>query len=707
MTKLTSLYFLLLLPTLALAQPKIQLANFASGFSRPVDIAHCGDSRLFIVQQNGSIWVVDSLGNKLPQPFLDIDARVNSTGNEQGLLGLAFHPNYAQNGYFYVHYSQNGTGDTRVSRFSRDSVDANKADPNSELIILEQDQPYSNHNGGCLKFGPDGYLYTGLGDGGSGGDPLNNGQTKNTLLAKILRIDINSSSPAGNYAIPADNPFVNDPAFRPEIWSWGLRNPWRFSFDRLTGDMWIGDVGQNAREEIDFEPANTPGRNYGWRCYEGTQTYNNSGCPPASSFIPPAYAYANPSIGCSITGGFIYRGSKYADLYGVYLFADYCSGRVWGTRRNADGTFTTNELANLGDYEFSSFGEDRNGELYVALLSSGKVQKITEICSPFQVESATVTDTICPGNNGAITINMIGTTGTVNYAWSNGTTGTNIISAVLPGTYTVTATNGNGCSRTSTFEIVGLPFDAPYLAQADTAVCAGSNLVINIVNPSAQPVNLAYQVNATAFQTILPGAGILPINLTPQQNTEIRLTSAQNNDCNVTLNDQVVIQVFPAATVPTISIQGNTLTAEGGTWATYQWLLNGTPIQDANSSSFTATQSGVYQVIVNDANGCPAQSSSLNLTVSGTDALPASVLKCTVSPNPGSGIFNLKLDLNNQQSIEWNVSDSSERQVLRSKQQGQQINVPIDLSHLPQGNYFLTIRLASGEQFRRQLIKTN
>ncbi|MCC7244760.1 MAG: T9SS type A sorting domain-containing protein [Saprospiraceae bacterium] len=189
--------------------------------------------------------------------------------------------------------------------------------------------------------------------------------------------------------------------------------------------------------------------------------------------------------------------------------------------------------------------------------------------------------------------------------------------------------------------------------------------------------------------------------------TQIVLVSAQNDECNIPLTDQILILVYPPTTVPLIAIQGNTLTAEGGAWATYQWLLNGTPIQDANSSSFTATQSGVYQVIVNDANGCPAQSSSLNLTVSGTDALPASVLKCTVSPNPGSGIFNLKLDFNSQQSIEWNVSDSSERQVLRSKQQGQQINVPIDLSHLPQGNYFLTIRLASGEQFRRQLIKTN
>jgi glucose/arabinose dehydrogenase len=230
----------------AFAQPKIQLTDFASGFNRPVDIAHCKDSRLFVVEQRGKIWIVDSAGAKLTPAFLEIDARVYDSGNEQGLLGLAFHPNYAQNNFFYVYYIQNN-GDTKVSRFTRDSINVNKADPNSEKVILEQDQPFSNHNGGSLKFGLDGFLYIGLGDGGSAGDPQSNGQKKNTFLSKILRIDIDNGDP---YAVPTSNPFVADASFKPETWTWGLRNPWRISFDRLTGDLWIGDVGQNARNRF-------------------------------------------------------------------------------------------------------------------------------------------------------------------------------------------------------------------------------------------------------------------------------------------------------------------------------------------------------------------------------------------------------------------------------------------------------------------------
>jgi glucose/arabinose dehydrogenase len=234
-------FLLFLLPPVCLAaQPKIQLTPFATGFTRPVDITHAGDSRLFVVEQNGFIWVLDSLGVRLPGgPFLDIDARVRSTGNEQGLLGLAFHPNYATNGYFYVNYTRNTDGDTRISRFSRNAADPNKADPDSELILMEINQPFNNHNGGCIKFGPDGYLYIGMGDGGNAGDPNNYAQTKNAHLGKFLRINVNAG--AGTYLVPADNPFVNDPAYLPEIWSVGWRNPWRFSFDRLTGDLERGE----------------------------------------------------------------------------------------------------------------------------------------------------------------------------------------------------------------------------------------------------------------------------------------------------------------------------------------------------------------------------------------------------------------------------------------------------------------------------------
>jgi len=262
-------------------QPQIGLEEFASGFTRPVDIAHADDSRLFVVEQAGYIYVVDELGTVSPAPFLDINTLVRSSGNEQGLLGLVFHPNYATNGFFYVNYTRND-GDTRISRFNVSRTDPNNAVPTSEMVLLTISQLFGNHNGGDLNFGPDGYLYIGLGDGGSGGDPQNNAQDSSTYLGKMLRIDVDGGSP---YAIPSGNPFVSYSSTLDEIWAFGLRNPWRFSFDRLTGDLWIADVGQNVLEEINFQPANSGGgENYGWRCYEGNSLFNGSDCEPMADY---------------------------------------------------------------------------------------------------------------------------------------------------------------------------------------------------------------------------------------------------------------------------------------------------------------------------------------------------------------------------------------------------------------------------------------
>ena len=368
----------LLIPLCMQAQSSLTITNWASGFTRPLDIAHCGDSRLFIVQQNGVIRVLDSTGNHL-DTFLNIDPRVNSAANEQGLLGMTFHPQYAQNGYFFVNYSTNNGGATQISRFSVKGSNPNQADPDSELPVLNIPQPFNNHNGGGMKFGPDGYLYIGLGDGGSGGDPLDNSQNPGTLLGKMLRIDVNNATPASPYAIPPDNPFISQPAFRPEIWSLGWRNPWRFSFDRLNGDMWAGDVGQNAREEIDLVHAGEGGLNYGWRCYEGDVPFNPAGCQSAAAYAEPFYAYPNPAAGCSVTGGFIYRGSKHADMYGMYLFADFCNGKIWGIRPQIT-PLRVIQLADLANYQISTFGEDASGELYLALLGQGRIQKLDNLC---------------------------------------------------------------------------------------------------------------------------------------------------------------------------------------------------------------------------------------------------------------------------------------------------------------------------------------
>ena len=309
------------------SQPQIGLESFATGLNNPVDIKSEGDSRLFIAEQDGFIVILDSNGVQKQVLFLDIHERVVRVGNEQGLLGFVFHPNYASNGYFYVNYT--GAGDsTHISRFSVSPTDPDSAVPGSEFRILTVFQPYQNHNGGELQFGPDGFLYIGLGDGGSAGDPGNRAQDLTQLLGKILRIDVDGGNP---YSIPPGNPFVQQPPARGEIWSYGLRNPWRFSFDRTSGDLWIADVGQGAFEEVDLQVSSSlGGENYGWRCYEGNSPYNTSGCPPLQDLVFPVYEYAHDATACwSVTGGYVYRGAKYPGLAGMYFFADYCKDSLW------------------------------------------------------------------------------------------------------------------------------------------------------------------------------------------------------------------------------------------------------------------------------------------------------------------------------------------------------------------------------------------
>jgi glucose/arabinose dehydrogenase len=297
----------------------------------------------------------------LAAPFLDISNRVGSNTSERGLLGLAFHPKYKETGYFYVNYTDNN-GNTVISRFKVTS-DLNIADPASEKKLLGVQQPFPNHNGGSVVFGPDGYLYLGLGDGGSQGDPHGNGQSTKTLLGKILRIDIDHGDP---YAIPADNPFASGGG-NAEIWAYGLRNPWRFSFDPATGDLYIGDVGQDIWEEIDYLPAGSPGgANFGWNAMEGKHPFKGSDSP---SFIAPVIDYSHSEGGCSVTGGYVYRGAVLPEWNGVYFYGDYCSGKVWGLLKN--GLDWKSAFLFDTKMSISTFGVDENGEIYLAWYGGG------------------------------------------------------------------------------------------------------------------------------------------------------------------------------------------------------------------------------------------------------------------------------------------------------------------------------------------------
>lgn len=357
------------------AQIDLRLNLVSSNFSNIVDIAHAGDRRLFIVEQSGIIKTVTFGGQIQSLPFLDITSKVLLSG-EMGLLGLAFHPQYKQNGYFYVNYIDKNQN-TVVARYQVSQTDSTIADANSGIVLLTFAQPYTNHNGGDLNFGPDSYLYISTGDGGSGGDPLDMGQNKTTLLGKILRIDVDSAFP---YAIPAGNTFADGAGGNAdEIWSLGLRNPWRFSFDKLNGDMWIADVGQNAYEEINLEPSGSVGGiNYGWRCYEGNHAYNTADCLPMSSYTLPVYEYPH-SEGCSITGGYVYHGNAFPLLQGRYLYTDFCTGKIWSLKKN--GANWVNELLFQDTAaRFSTFGENKDGELFIGDIN-GKLYQICELTS--------------------------------------------------------------------------------------------------------------------------------------------------------------------------------------------------------------------------------------------------------------------------------------------------------------------------------------
>lgn len=356
------------------ATAKVRLVRMRAGLGDALYItaAPGQPGRLYVVQQSGRVRIIDR-GRLLPRPFLDVSASIIS-GGEQGLLGLAFHPDYASNGRLYVDYT-NTAGDTRVVEYTRASP--NRADPGSARTLLGFDQPFPNHNGGDVAFGPDGMLYVATGDGGSGGDPNGYGQRLDTLLGKLLRIDVDGRSRGLEYGIPSDNPFASGGG-RPEIYSYGLRNPWRFSFDRVRGDIWIGDVGQGDIEEIDYRAeGRARGVNFGWNAFEGRSPFKGAGAARGAKPVRPVAQYTHAS-GCSVTGGYVYRGRKVPGLLGRYVYADFCSGRVWSMRAGPKPGGVREETGRLGVRlsNVTSFGEGLGGELYV--LANGSLYRFSK-----------------------------------------------------------------------------------------------------------------------------------------------------------------------------------------------------------------------------------------------------------------------------------------------------------------------------------------
>jgi glucose/arabinose dehydrogenase len=422
-TKLMRILLLVVLSALLFSSPRastpLALTPVATGLSDPVFVTSApGDStRLFVVEQTGAIRVIKN-GVLLGTPYIDLSGLIIMS-SEQGLLGLAFHPNYQSNGYFYVNYSRNSDGATVVSRFHV-SGNPDIADSFSESIVITIPQPFTNHNGGMVAFGPtDHYLYIGMGDGGNGGDPGNRAQNKLNLLGKMLRLDIDTTS---GYKIPVSNPFVGNGSYAPEIWALGMRNPWRFSFDRGTGNMYIGDVGQNAYEEVDVEPSGSGGRNYGWRLKEGYHCYNpSSQCDTLAGLTDPAWEFDH-SAGCAVSGGYVYRGCAMPDWQGAYFFSDYCSGDIWSFRWTGTDVSVIDTLTpqlGTGGQNIVAFGEDYYGELYVVDLA-GTISKIV----PDGVPSQCPATACCVGKrgnvNGSGTIDLADLSALVSYLTGGG-----------------------------------------------------------------------------------------------------------------------------------------------------------------------------------------------------------------------------------------------------------------------------------------------
>ena len=607
MKKILTLHTALILSLFCYAQANISLTQIATGLTKPVHITHAGDTRLFIVEQAGIIKIIDGNGSLLPTPFMDIRNRVNSTFNEQGLFSIDFHPDYKNNGYFFVNYTDNTVGvqssarNTNISRFSVNPNNPNIADTSSELIILEIQQYSWNHNGGDIKFGPDGYLYIGMGDGGSSCDPLNKAQSLDDHLGKMLRIDVDNGSP---YAIPPDNPFINNSGALNEIWAYGLRNPWRFSFDRHTGDMWIGDVGQNTWEEISYQPASSAGgENYGWKCYEANQ-YGT--CSPSffsctgTSQTAPVHAYVNGSD-CSVTGGYVYRGCEHPALFGHYIFGDYCSGKIWTIYDNGGAWATTSQgtfSANI-----SSFGEDYNGEIYVADLG-GKIFRIDEASSnsPLSV-SVSATGTCDHSAEGAVALTVSGGIPPYSYDWSNGAS-TKDINGLAPGTYEVIINDAHQCSITESVNIEEYATPVASFTAPNTG-CTGS--AISFTNASSitsgDITSIIYDFK-DGNTSITPD----PDHVFVQSGSyEVCLIATSDMGCEDTFSQATIIYDGMLISIDSVVNASCGTCQDGGIYIT---VTSGTPPYAFTWSNLFTTEdlngvmTGSYCVWATDMNGC-------------------------------------------------------------------------------------------------------
>lgn len=682
---------------LSLNAQSISLNEIAQGFKKPVDIAHAGDQRMFIVEKDGLIKIIDN-GDVLAVPFLDIDDKVNSSANERGLLGLAFHPNYETNGIFFIHYNnQNGT--TTISRFTVSAADINLADKNSESIILTIAQPFSNHNGGDLNFGPDGYLYIGMGDGGSGGDPGNRSQNRQELLGKMLRIDIDNGTP---YGIPPDNPFANDDETLDEIWAIGLRNPWRFSFDRITGDMYIGDVGQDVWEEVNFEPAGIDGGlNYGWRCYEANAPYNLSNCDDIATMTFPVHEYLNiPSgEGCSITGGYVYRGAKFGSLEGKYIYADFCSGKIWSLHRNECGHWKNTELHDGASQDYSSFGENVDGDLFVAGLGSGKIFEITSTCSIGT--DPQITEASCEFNDGAIDLNISGGSEPMMVNWSNGMEGASI-NGLAVGEYEFTIEDDQSCILTGCISLSASDIPEPCAYIVDVAnICDMETLSIS--NNCAWPdgYHLVIYLNGELYEEVFS-----PDDIILYDQAGVYTTNWVNGPCSSDISNTLTLNILAQGDAPEIywNVVLDSAFIVSDTFVSYVWNIDGMDLSGQNGPFIPLGGStGPITVFGIDANGCPSLIGGPYFIENITSVDKLILFQCT--PNPFEHILSISVAFESVQNGSITLLDTHGKYIKRIEFKDQiTLEHILDVQNLVAGIYLIQLE-ANGKKVIQRIVK--
>jgi glucose/arabinose dehydrogenase len=664
------------------SQNGISIRKWIGGVSIPVDITNCGDDRVFIIEKTGKIRIVEN-DKLLAEPFLDIVSKVRSSGNEQGLLGLTFHPNYSTNGYFYVNYTNRSNPTLTVIERYQVSANKYKADSLSGQILMTYVQPYANHNGGCLKFGKDGYLYIGAGDGGSANDPQNNGQNRKAMLGKILRIDVDTSS---GYKIPSTNPFIRDTNYLKEIWALGMRNPWRFSFDKLTGDLWIGDVGQDTWEEIDFEQANSKGgRNYGWRCYEGNHDFNLSGCNPKSTFTFPLHEYLSDenTNGCSVTGGYVYRGDKYPSLYGKYIYCDYCSGKFWILNRINDSSYTNVLAYDYANNSVTTFGEDNNGNLYFADAVTSSIYKIADTCQ-FSFKVVTNDPSCFGGSDGSAKTDLNNVLG-AKFNWSNGDTVAEVHN-LSPGMYSIKVLY-NQCLAESKFEIHSRQQDSACISMpAVTEICALDSALLMACDRKNVMGYLWYK--DSILQSRLQSRQVW-VN----ESGNYQLALLDSAGCVSSFSSAIKIIVHPLPDRPQLSLQKDTLFATPG-YAGYRWFLNGLFLGASTINNWIALTSGEYTVEGIDSNQCH---SALSLPV---QYIPVNTINAettssffTLQPNPVHDILIIESRQRRTiHNLKYRIVNRDNKEVRNSILSDFKDSVKMNVSELIPGVYWITIQ---------------